>query len=76
MSDTEISEALSIFAANCKRTRNAQGLTLKDIQERTRLTNTYINKVENGRANISLNNCDKIAKALQTPLHVLLLPPF
>ena len=75
MADTEISESLAIFAVNSKRMREAQRLTLREMMEKTGLTDTYIAAVENQRANISINNAHKIAVALKAPLHLLLLPP-
>ena len=74
MTETEITESLRLFAENAKRMREAHGLTLKDLQNITGLTDTYIVNVENKRANISINNAHKIAEALKTPLYVLLIP--
>ncbi len=75
MTETEISESLSYFAINSKHMREAQRIKIREMSEATGLTDTYIVAVENQRANISINNAHKIAIALKTPLHVLLLPP-
>ena len=75
MVETEITESLAYFAVNTKHMRESQGVKVKEVAEITGLTDTYIFAVENQRANISINNAHKIAMALRTPLHVLLLPP-
>ena len=62
-----------IFAELVKRYRQEKGLRLEDLAKATDLSISYLSAVENGRANISVDNADAIAKALGVPLAVLLI---
>lgn len=62
-----------IFAEQVKKYRQKSGLRLEDLARETGLSISYLSAVENGRANISVDNADAIAKALGVPLAVLLI---
>lgn len=62
-----------IFASQVKKHRLAKGWRLEDLHQASGLSYNYLSTVENGRANISLDNADAIAKALGVPLAVLLI---
>ncbi|WP_017161859.1 helix-turn-helix domain-containing protein, partial [Xanthomonas phaseoli] len=68
------SKARLVFAANVKNARREQDLLQKDLHERTGLSLAYLSDVERGKANISIDNADLIARALGRPLHQLLNP--
>lgn len=67
------SESRKIFAAQVKKLRQAKGWRLEDLHQASGLSYNYLSTVENGRANISMDNADAIAKALGVPLAVLLI---
>lgn len=62
-----------IFAIQVKKYRQERGLRLEDLANATELSISYLSAVENGRANISVDNADSIARALGVPLAVLLI---
>ena len=62
-----------IFADQVKKYRQERGLRLEDLAKATGLSISYLSAVENGRANISVDNADSIARALGVPLAVLLI---
>ena len=63
-----------VFAANFKRARRLAGLTQRDVQQQTGLAQSYISRVEQCLANISLDNMAKLAALVGKPLHLLLIP--
>jgi transcriptional regulator with XRE-family HTH domain len=67
------SKSRKIFAAQVKKHRQAKGWRLEDLHQASGLSYNYLSTVENGRANISMDNADAIAKALGVPLAVLLI---
>jgi len=54
-----------IFAANMTRLREAAGLSQEKFAEKIGFHRTYVSAVEGGKRNVSLDNIDKIAKALR-----------
>lgn len=52
-----------------KELRNKQGYSQEKLALEAELDRTYINSVENGRRNISINSLSKIAFALDASLH-------
>lgn len=52
------------FGLNIKKYRKKLDLTQEELAEKTNLHRTYISSLERGRRSISLNNIEKIAKAL------------
>lgn len=70
-----LSENRIIFAKNILKQRKKKGLMQTDLIKKTGLTQPFISTIENGIANISLDNMSKIAMALETPLWKLLKEP-
>jgi transcriptional regulator with XRE-family HTH domain len=66
--------ARSILAANMKMFRAARKLSQEDLALECELHRTFIAHVERGARNISLDNIEKIADALEVPVHKLLKP--
>lgn len=60
------------LAANMRKYRKEAGLTQEKLAELCGLHRTYIGGIEQERINVSLNNMNKIAKALGVPVSSLL----
>ncbi|GAA5504176.1 hypothetical protein Dxin01_03945 [Deinococcus xinjiangensis] len=60
------------FAASVRRERQAQGMTLEDLGERSGLEWSYVGQVERGIRNISVDNMDALARGLGLTLRDLL----
>jgi transcriptional regulator with XRE-family HTH domain len=69
------SDARVRFAKNMKYYRKLRGITLMRLQGLTGLTYGYLGEVERLHVNISLDNMDRIAKALEVPLPQMLEGP-
>ncbi len=63
----------AIFAAQMKKYRVLKKMTLELLRDKTGLSYNYLSAVENGRNNISMDNAERIAKALEVSLAVLLI---
>jgi transcriptional regulator with XRE-family HTH domain len=68
---TQQRDAITLFAANMRRIRKAVALTQEQVAERAGLHPNYISSVERGERNISLRNIERIARALDTTMAVL-----
>jgi transcriptional regulator with XRE-family HTH domain len=66
------SDARVKFARNMRYYRRLRKITLVELQELTGLTYGYLGEVERLKVNISLDNMDRIAKALEVPPRRLL----
>jgi transcriptional regulator with XRE-family HTH domain len=64
--------ARQIFSQNVRKVRIAKGLSQEDLAELSGLHRNYVGGVERGERNISVDNMDKIAKALSTTIPKLL----
>lgn len=63
----------NLFAQNVRRVRRERGLSQEDLAGLADLHRTYIGSVERGERNISIDNVEKIAKALGVEaVHLLL----
>ena len=77
------SESLSAFppsarshvAANIRRRRKAKGLSQEKLGELAELHRTYVSQLERCKANISLDNLERIARILEVDTAELLRPP-
>ncbi len=61
---TQNSSARRIFAKNLKRIRLEKGLSQEALADLAGLHRTYIGSVERGERNISIDNIERLAKAL------------
>lgn len=63
---------MHIFAINVKKYRIMQGLSQEKLSELAGLHRTYISAVERERRNISIDNIQRIASALNIEAYKLL----
>lgn len=63
--------AQRLFAENLKALRKAQHLTQEQLAEKASLHINYVSAVERGLKNISIQNIDKLARALGVTMRVL-----
>lgn len=68
-----LSKSREIFASQVRHYRKIKSWRLEDLHNASGLSYTYLSAVENGRANISLDNADSIAKSFGVPLAILLI---
>ena len=66
---------LHIFAINMRRIRNERGFSQEKLASLSGLHRTYISAVERECRNISIENIEKIAKALNVEASVLFENP-
>lgn len=67
--------ARDVFAANLHRHRKSLGFSQEHLADLAGVHRTYIGSVERGECNISIDNIEKIAKAMALPVAVLLSAP-
>ena len=63
---------IHIFAVNVRKYRTEKGLSQETLADLTGLHRTYISAVERERRNISIDNIEKIASALDVDSFLLL----
>ena len=61
-----------IFARNLKGIRVKQGLSQEELADIAGLHRTYVGSVERGERNISIDNMERLASALQMDIQDLL----
>jgi predicted transcriptional regulator len=61
-----------LFAENLRQTRKAQGISQEKLAELAELHRTYIGSVERGERNITIDNMERLARALGVTIQALL----
>ena len=64
----------NLFAANVRLVRVAQGLSQEELADRATLDRTYISSIERRLRNVSIQNIQRLALALQVDARELLDP--
>jgi transcriptional regulator with XRE-family HTH domain len=67
-----IHDARRAFAASLRRVRKAKGFSQEELADRSGLHRTYVGSVERGERNISIDNMERLARALSVPLRELI----
>ena len=62
------------FAANLRKVRTAKGFSQEKLAELCDLHRTYVSSVERGERNISIDNMERLARALGVDIRELLKP--
>jgi transcriptional regulator with XRE-family HTH domain len=60
--------ARQLFSQNVRRARVAKGFSQEDLAELAGLHRNYVGGVERGERNISIDNMEKLARALDTTI--------
>ena len=63
-----------IVAQNLRHYRKKANLTQEGLGWKTKLHPNYLGRVERGEDTISIDNLEKVAKALKIAPHLLLIP--
>ncbi|MHB8523461.1 MAG: helix-turn-helix domain-containing protein [Limisphaerales bacterium] len=63
---------IDIVARNVRVLRQQAGLSQEDLAELAGLHRTYVGSIERGERNVSLENIERLAKALKVPPSQLL----
>lgn len=74
MSGAQIGELRRVVAANVRRLRKAKGLSQEAFADDCGLHRTYIGGIERAERNVSLDNIERMARALGLPAYELLRP--
>jgi transcriptional regulator with XRE-family HTH domain len=64
--------ARAVFARNLRSRRDALGLSQEALAARAGLHRTYVGAVERAEVNASIDNLERLARAVLTPLSTLL----
>lgn len=60
------------FAENLRKTRKEQGISQEKLAELAELHRTYIGSVERGERNLTIDNMERLARALGVTIQALL----
>jgi transcriptional regulator with XRE-family HTH domain len=66
-----ISRTRKAFGKKIRTLRKAKGYSQEELADLANLHRTYIGSIERGEQNVSLDNIEKIAKALKTSISAL-----
>jgi transcriptional regulator with XRE-family HTH domain len=61
-----------VFGQNLRRQRKALGISQEDLAEKAGLHRTYIGSVERGERNVSIDNMERLAVAVDSTIEQLL----
>lgn len=73
-SRSEQGAARKVLAGNLRRLRRKRGVSQERLADRALLHRTYVGSVERAERNISIDNMEKLARALGVPIAELLTP--
>jgi len=67
-------DSRTLFAINMHNVRKGRGISQEKLAELAGLHRTYISSVERQGRNLTIDNMERIALALEVHIHELLLP--
>ena len=67
-----VSDARKVFASRLRQIRQAKDLSQEELADRAGLHRTYVGSVERGERNISIDNMECLANALEIDIIELL----
>jgi transcriptional regulator with XRE-family HTH domain len=67
-----VSDARKVFASRLRQIRQVKGLSQEELADRAGLHRTYVGSVERGERNISIDNIECLANALEIDIIELL----
>jgi transcriptional regulator with XRE-family HTH domain len=73
MATTKPGKLRQVLAKNIRQLRNDLGVSQEELAHRAKVHRTFVGAVERSEQNISIDNIEKIAKALEVKPHQLLL---
>lgn len=65
----------ALLSWNLRRLRTARGLSQGRLAIKMKMDRAYLSEIENGHRKPTVDLLDKLAEALDVPLHELFLPP-
>lgn len=65
---------IAIFGRNVRQARKDKGWTQEQLAFEASVKRAYLSEIENGQRNVSLDVVEKLAKALDVPPDVLMVP--
>ena len=68
----KMADIAKVIGARIKIYRNRAGYSQEELTERAGLHNTYIGQLERGEKNATLESIEKVSRALQIPLEILM----
>lgn len=74
MKAKETARVRKIFAQNLRLLRQQKGMSQEQLAEAASLHRTYVSSVERGARNISIDNMERLARALAVDIRDLLSP--
>lgn len=69
-----MAKLIDVFARNVRLLRQQANLSQDELAERAGLHRTYVGSIERGERNVSLENIERLAKALKVPASRLMEP--
>ena len=73
MAKAKLGQLRQLLAANIRRRRNELELSQEELAHKAKLHRTYVGMVERCERNLSVDNFEKIAKALEVEPHQLFM---
>jgi transcriptional regulator with XRE-family HTH domain len=72
ISESVSSDARRVFAKRLRQIRQVRGLSQEALADLASLHRTYVGSVERGERNVSIDNMERLAKALEVDIVELL----
>ena len=69
-----MAKLIDVFARNVRMLRQRADLSQEELAERAGLHRTYVGSIERGERNVSLQNIERLAKALKISASRLMEP--